>query len=133
MNFVETLTNKHPTFHVIEEIVTTNREMNTAVQFCAKDGTILYDVPNIRKLKKINQNSNATNDAVVDDIVTKIVEYYTKFFQYVVPKEKLTFGFKSMKSAPPQQKPVKSEAEVKADANRNRTLRYEEEVEELHK
>jgi hypothetical protein len=93
VNFVETLTNKHPTFHVIEEIVTTNREMNTAVQFCAKDGTILYDVPNIRKLKKINQNTNATNDAVVDDIVTKIVEYYTKFFQYVVPKEKLTFGF----------------------------------------
>ena len=44
-------------------------------------------------IKKINQNSNATNDAVVDDIVTKIVEYYTKFFQYVVPKEKLTFGF----------------------------------------
>ena len=93
VNFVETLTNKHPTFHVIEEIVTTNREMNTSVQICAKDGTILYDVPNIRKLKKVNQRSNTTNDAVVDDIVAKIVEYYTNFFQYIVPKEKLTFGF----------------------------------------
>ena len=90
VNFVETLTNKHPTFHVIEEIVTTNREMNTSVQICAKDGTILYDVPNIRKLKKVNQRSNTTNDAVVDDIVAKIVEYYTNFFQYIVPKEKLT-------------------------------------------
>jgi hypothetical protein len=57
--------------------------------------------------------------------------------KYILPRynlewleEKLTFGFSKKKSQPaPVAKPVKSEAEVKADANRNRTLRYEEEVE----
>jgi len=56
--------------------------------------------------------------------------------KYILPRynlewleEKLTFGFTKKKSAPPPEKPKKSEAEVKADANRDRTLRYEEEVE----
>ena len=56
--------------------------------------------------------------------------------KYILPRynlewleEKLTFGFSKKKSAPPPPKPVKSEAEIKADANRDRTLRYEEQVE----
>mgnify|MGYP005999395277 CR=1 FL=1 len=57
--------------------------------------------------------------------------------KYILPRynlewleEKLTFGFRSKKSAPPPpEKPKKSETEVKADANRDRTLRYEEQVE----
>ena len=56
--------------------------------------------------------------------------------KYILPRynlewleEKLTFGFSKKKSAPPPPKPVKSEAEVKADANRDRTLMYEEKVE----
>lgn len=57
--------------------------------------------------------------------------------KYILPRynlewleEKVTFGFRSKKSAPPPpEKPKKSEAEVKADANRDRTLRYEEQVE----
>ena len=39
----------------------------------------------------------------------------------------ITFSFRSKKSAPPPPaKPKKSEAEVKADANRDRTLRNEQ-------
>jgi len=56
--------------------------------------------------------------------------------KYILPRynlewleEKLTFGFGKKKSAPPPPKPVKSETEIKADANRDRTLRYEEQVE----
>ena len=57
--------------------------------------------------------------------------------KYILPRynlewleEKLTFGFNKKKSAPVPLATVKSEAEVKADANRNRTLRYEEKVEQ---
>ena len=64
--------------------------MNTSVQICAKDGTQLYDVSNIRKLKKLNEKKP---DTIVPDIVNKIVEYYTNNFQYTMPKEKLVFGF----------------------------------------
>ena len=39
-------------------------------------------------------------------------------------ENKLTFGFRSKKSAPAA--PVKSQAEIDADANRNRNLRYEQ-------
>ena len=47
--------------------------MNTSVQVCAKDGTILYDVSNIRKLKKINEKNK--HDAVVPDMISKIVDF----------------------------------------------------------
>ena len=40
-------------------------------------------------------------------------------------ENKLTFGFRSKRSAPPAA-PKKSEAEIKADANRDRTLRNEQ-------
>jgi hypothetical protein len=40
-------------------------------------------------------------------------------------ESKMTFGFKSKPSAPPAP-PKKSEAEVKAEANQERTLRAEE-------
>ena len=90
MNLVETLRSKHPNINVIEEIVTDNMKMNTSVQICAKDGTQLYDVSNIRKLKKLNEKKP---DTIVPDIVNKIVEYYTNNFQYTMPKEKLVFGF----------------------------------------
>ena len=90
MNLVETLRSKHPNINVIEEIVTDNMKMNTSVQICAKDGTRLYDVSNIRKLKKLNEKKP---DTIVPDIINKIVEYYTNNFQYKMPKEKLVFGF----------------------------------------
>ena len=38
----------------------------------------------------------------------------------------ITFSFRSRKSAPPPAAPKKSEAEIKADANRDRTLRNEQ-------
>ena len=38
----------------------------------------------------------------------------------------ITFSFRSKKSAPAPVKPKKSEAEIKADANRDRTLRNEQ-------
>jgi len=44
-------------------------------------------------------------------------------------EDHMTFGFSSKKSAPPPAAPKKSEAEVKADANRDRSLREEQYVE----
>lgn len=41
-------------------------------------------------------------------------------------ESKMTFGFTTKKSAPAPVAPVKSEAEVKAEANQERTLRAEE-------
>ena len=41
-------------------------------------------------------------------------------------ENKMTFGFSSKKSAPPPPPPTKSVAEVKAEANQERTLRAEE-------
>ena len=56
--------------------------------------------------------------------------------KYILPRynlewleDKVTFSFRSKKSAPPPAAPKKSEAEVKAEANRDRELRYEEKVE----
>jgi hypothetical protein len=54
--------------------------------------------------------------------------------KYILPtynrewlENKLTFSFRSKKSAPPPPAaPKKSEAEIKADANRDRTLRNEQ-------
>ena len=75
-------------FDVVEELITTNRAMNTRVQVCSVDGTILHQEPNIRILKK---NSGA--DAIVEEASSKITRYYAKYFQYTEPREKLTFGF----------------------------------------
>ena len=62
--------------------------MNTAVQVCSVDGTILHQEPSIRKLKK---NSGA--DPIVEEALSKAIRYYTDWFQYTEPRESLAFGF----------------------------------------
>jgi len=59
-----------------------------------------------------------------------------KYMNHLLPsfnrewlENKVTFSFRSKKSAPPPEKPKKSQAEVDADANRDRNLRYEQKVE----
>ena len=85
-NLVEKFQKKQ--FDVVEELINSKRTMDTTVQVCSVDGTILHQEPNIRRLKK---NSGA--DPVVEEALSKAIRYYADWFQYTEPKEKLTFGF----------------------------------------
>ena len=68
INLVEKLQKKQ--FDVVEELITSKRTMNTAVQVCSVDGTILHQEPSIRKLKK---NSGA--DPIVEEALSKAIRY----------------------------------------------------------
>ena len=85
-NLVEKFQKKQ--FDVVEELINSKRTMDTTVQVCSVDGTILHQEPNIRRLKK---NSGA--DPVVEEALSKAIRYYADWFQYTEPREKLTFGF----------------------------------------
>lgn len=76
------------------------------------------------------------NKSVLGSNAQAITQLYKKekYMNHLLPsynlewlESKMTFGFRSNKSAPaPVAAPVKSEAEVKAEANQERTLRAEE-------
>ena len=74
------------------------------------------------------------NKSVLGSNAQAITQLYKKekYMKYILPtynlkwlENKMTFGFSSKPSAPPPP-PKKSEAEVNADANRDRNLRAEQ-------
>ena len=81
-----------------------------------------------------HMQTTSGNKSVLGSNAQAITQLYKKekYMNHLLPsynkewlESKLTFGFSSKPSAPPPP-PKKSEAEVKAEANQERTLRAEE-------
>ena len=82
-----------------------------------------------------HMQTTSGNKSVLGSNAQAITQLYKKekYMKHLLPsynlewlENKMTFGFSSKKSAPPPPPPVKSVAEVKAEANQERTLRAEE-------
>ena len=82
-----------------------------------------------------SMQTTSGNKSVLGSNAQAITQLYKKekYMNHLLPsynlewlESKMTFGFSSKKSAPAPVAPVKSEAEVKAEANQERTLRAEE-------